>query len=329
MTSVPLPADKPSRGSVIKAISGALGFGILVLLTNLAVSVAVSYLYRAYQLQNASQTVRALLDILAYFALLAPGALFLLLFFRKDKGPDFSGSPWVPRLPFLFIPMAIGAGYLNSIWTDSLFGIIFDRFSQSASAEDFYTEPVPVLLYFVSVVILPAILEEWIYRGLLLKHLLPIGKTAAIILSALIFGLSHISLSQSMFAFAVGIPLGIAYAETGKIRFGVVIHGLTNLISFGISYWALVWPQDWINGAYNVMIVILINALIVGVIVYSILGASARRHSRLAQTWNPAGAIPAGGNAKWIFANPLFYLLIIGFIALLFLYYGLPFQAGA
>lgn len=319
MTYAPSPSPDGNRKTAVKAISGALGCGLIILLTNLAVSYGYGLLYNRYLLDT-SETVQALFDILVYLVLLFPGILFLLLFFRKERKTKMTGLPLVPRLPFLFIPMAIGAGYLTSILTDSWFGSFFEKFSQQTSVETFYTEPVPVLLYFISIVVLPAFLEEYLYRGLLLKNLLPIGKTAAVILSAGIFALSHPSLSQSAFAFAVGIPLGIAFAETGSIWFGVIIHALTNLISFAIGYWGLVWPQEWLtDNLYGIMVFLLVHAFLAGVFVYSLLRMFSRR--RALKEGRPEAFRAGSGNVGKIFSNPLFYLWIAVYIALLFIYY--------
>lgn len=318
MTYIPTSAPQPDRKPVIRAISGALGFGLITLLTNLGVSYLFSYLY-ATRLRTAPEIAQVCADIGSYLLLISPGALFLFLFFRKAPNPDVSGKPLVPALPFLFVPMAIGAGYLTSILTDEWFGAFFSRFSNSTDADSFYVEPLPVFLYFIAIVVLPAFFEEWIYRGLLLKNLLPIGKTAAVILSSGIFALSHPSLSQSFFAFAVGIPLGIAYAETGSIRFSVIIHALTNLLSFAVGYWGVVWPQDWIGPVYNLIVILLIHAFIAGVFVYSLM-----RRIRLRKAFlegRPADVLPARSNVRWIFANPLLYLWIAVYVGLLVIYY--------
>ena len=319
MTYAPVPAEDGSRKTVVKAVSGALGCGVILVLSNLAVSFGFTYLYRRY-FEGASQTLLEVLDILSYLALLFPAALFLMFFFRKERRPRSADLPLVPKLPFLFIPMAIGAGYLTSILTDNWFGRFFNSFSHQTTLEDFPTDPAAVLLYFIAIVILPAFLEEFVYRGLLLKNLLPIGKTAAVVLSAGIFALSHPSLSQSAFAFAVGIPLGVAFAETGSIWFCVIIHALTNLISFGVCYWGFVWPQEWLNDAvYNLMVILLIHAFLAGVVVYSMLRIFSRR--RALQEGRPEAFNTGSGSVKYIFANPLLYLWIAAYIAMLFLYY--------
>ncbi|MBP5230925.1 MAG: CPBP family intramembrane metalloprotease, partial [Clostridia bacterium] len=233
---------------------------------------------------------------------------------------EWRQAPSVPRLPFLFLPMAIGAGYLCSDLFSRIFGSVLERFSQSAGAESYYRHPAAVALYFVNICILAPLLEEFLYRGILLKHLLPLGEPTAVLVSALVFGFAHISLSQTIFAFAVGIALGIARTRSGSIWFGVLIHFTANLFSFGVSYWGFVFEEPWATPVTNAIYMLLIGAAIAGSVVYFVRSivmiASARRRGEVR---TPEENKTSGW--KWFFGNPLLYVFAAFYIALLFIYY--------
>jgi membrane protease YdiL (CAAX protease family) len=85
----------------------------------------------------------------------------------------------------------------------------------------------------LTTVVLAPILEEILFRGLLLE---PIreksGATRAVLISALIFGLIHIFPQQVVNAFVVGIILGFIYVRTGSLVNVILIHAVNN----GLAY---------------------------------------------------------------------------------------------
>lgn len=71
--------------------------------------------------------------------------------------------------------------------------------------------------------------EEILFRGLVLRSMEPYGKKFAIFSSALLFGLFHGNLSQTPFAFCVGLVLGYVALEH-NILWAMVLHMFNNLI---------------------------------------------------------------------------------------------------
>ena len=71
--------------------------------------------------------------------------------------------------------------------------------------------------------------EEILFRGLVLRSMQPYGKKFAIFASALLFGLFHGNLSQTPFAFCVGLVLGYVTVEH-NIGWAMVLHMFNNLI---------------------------------------------------------------------------------------------------
>ena len=73
------------------------------------------------------------------------------------------------------------------------------------------------------------IAEELLFRGLVLRTLKPWGKQAAIIISAVIFGIFHGNIVQIPFAFAVGVVLGYVAVEY-SITWAIVLHIINNFV---------------------------------------------------------------------------------------------------
>ena len=88
-------------------------------------------------------------------------------------------------------------------------------------------------------------LEELIFRGLLFRAMEPDGRTSAIVVSSLTFGIGHIvnvfngsgqerveTLAQIAFAVAVGFMLVLVLLKSGSIWPCVIFHMLNNALSF-------------------------------------------------------------------------------------------------
>ena len=73
------------------------------------------------------------------------------------------------------------------------------------------------------------IMEEIIFRGLVLRHLQPYGKGFAIVMSAFLFGIFHGNLVQIPYAFLVGLVLGYVAVEY-NIVWAMVLHMINNLV---------------------------------------------------------------------------------------------------
>ena len=81
------------------------------------------------------------------------------------------------------------------------------------------------------------ILEELIFRGVILRGLLTTHSARkAIIWSAIIFGVAHMNPWQFVPAFLIGLVIGWLYWQTRSIWPGIFIHFLNNSLSFLIGY---------------------------------------------------------------------------------------------
>lgn len=73
------------------------------------------------------------------------------------------------------------------------------------------------------------IAEELVFRGFILKSLEKYGKTFAIIISSILFGLMHTNLIQSIFAMIVGFILGYV-AMNYSLKWSILLHAINNCL---------------------------------------------------------------------------------------------------
>jgi membrane protease YdiL (CAAX protease family) len=80
------------------------------------------------------------------------------------------------------------------------------------------------------------------------------GERAAVITSALIFGLAHGNLSQLFYAFGLGLALGYVYIKTRRIVYTIILHMLVNLIGGVLAPLALNSEATGLTAVFGVIV---------------------------------------------------------------------------
>jgi membrane protease YdiL (CAAX protease family) len=84
------------------------------------------------------------------------------------------------------------------------------------------------IFYMLYGTLIPPLVEELLFRGVILNILRQHGDSFAIIMSAFIFGLYHGNIPQFVFAFLMGLIAGYLYIRTGSILIPILIHMFNN-----------------------------------------------------------------------------------------------------
>ena len=212
---------------------------------------------------NDALLLASLMDVWALFeytcSFMLPLGVVLLIFRDSVFRPYVPFSPKIPEHPFAAIAFSLAVLQLFASFTDVLLNVLETFGVQLVFYDSVPPEtPVRILLYFVSTVLLPAFVEEMIFRGYILHLLLPFGKTAAILISAILFGLSHLYLPQILYATAVGVLIGYFVVRGESLWIGIFIHALNNLISFLSEMAACFLPEP----AYGIFTAVTYAAVI-------------------------------------------------------------------
>ena len=94
-----------------------------------------------------------------------------------------------------------------------------------------YSGKLSTCLLFLEVAILPAIFEELFIRKGVYGVLRSKGAIFATIVSAFIFAVIHMNITQFIFAFLVGILFAIVREKTGKLYPTMILHFINNGIA--------------------------------------------------------------------------------------------------
>ena len=163
-----------------------------------------------------------------------------------------------PKLVFVLAGVLLGVSMwpivmsLTSGWHE-LYGFLFgseqqdlwhDRLVEMTSAQVDRIRKVSPLVIAVAFSIVPAVCEEWFFRGMLLRSLLRSRSVwKAILISAVVFGSFHM-LSNSVIAIdrlipttLIGVMLGYLAYKSDSILPGIILHSFNNAIVIFLAYY--------------------------------------------------------------------------------------------
>ena len=125
---------------------------------------------------------------------------------------------------------------------------------------------------FITIVIAAPILEELIFRGIILDGLLKrYSPLRSILMSSILFGVVHLNPWQFISAFIIGVFSGWVYYKTRKLTLSILIHFVNNLMAFASMYFAdaeamMNMSLTEAYGGFLNMIAITFGAIVVAVI---------------------------------------------------------------
>ncbi len=116
---------------------------------------------------------------------------------------------------------------LIQVFTESVTNMsgIDETTAQMMAFSDNMLQNVVLVLY---TVVIAAITEELLMRGIVLKALSPISKTFALFASSLLFGLMHGNFNQMFNGFLLGMVIGYAALKSRSLWLPMIIHMCAN-----------------------------------------------------------------------------------------------------
>jgi membrane protease YdiL (CAAX protease family) len=92
--------------------------------------------------------------------------------------------------------------------------------------------PAQILLLFLSASLVPAVAEEILFRGFLIRSLGLFRRSLSVLMSALTFALMHFSVTGFPLFFICGLILSMVYVSTGSLSVCIGVHFLCNAFWF-------------------------------------------------------------------------------------------------
>ncbi len=176
-------------------------------------------------------------------------------------------------------------------------------FFAELSAEDGDVSPLGVLL---ALVIVPAVCEEILFRGILLAEYRALGEGNAIVVSAVCFAMLHFSVSGFPIYLFSGLLLGLVAASSRSVIPSMLLHLLINALSLYTSdqFLSIIMER---NGAFFVGFLL---TVLFGAFLFLFLYCLEHQYLRFAQE-PPVQSLPTKNrtNLHRVFLSPAFLLL--------------------
>ena len=146
---------------------------------------------------------------------------------RRSNGNTLT----IPEI-LAIIPISQFATNLGSTIGTGFDGILQEIFHKTTeNPVENFTTGVPTWLMITVAVIIAPIVEEFIFRKLIIDRLSVYGNVFAIIISAALFGLFHGNLYQMFYAFFLGLLMGYLTVKGGSWLWGAGLHVFLNFVN--------------------------------------------------------------------------------------------------
>lgn len=227
------------KGCVPCLIAIALMYGVTL--------VAVSLFQVACSLKGMSMEEYGNLDagIWNQLGLVATGCVhltYIVVFYKwfQKRKLEVAAREKGKRLTVADCMGLIGLGVVLQFVVSALLQWILPLFPKvNESYQELFQSLVPgnSLLAFIITGFLAPVGEELIFRGVtisLMKDSLPFVWVNVV--QAFLFGFYHMNLVQFLYAFAIGMVLGLVYKRYRNIKACILVHGTVNLLANIISF---------------------------------------------------------------------------------------------
>lgn len=217
----------------ILKVSGVIGICLLAFLAiSYIFSMAVSYLIAyagmklTFNVMMGYQIIYTMVTLLVPFGL---GAKAIKIIQKKD------GS--LPNLDFpkhrVLLLEGLGIGFAAMIICNFATSMFLNFLEDGGlEVEEFALDnPSTVLEFIIALAaeaIIPGMVEEFAFRGVVLQSLRKYGDWFAIIVSSFLFAVLHGNMTQAPFAFLLAVVIARLVIRTGSIWTGIAIHVLNN-----------------------------------------------------------------------------------------------------
>lgn len=247
----------------LKKTANGLG---AVLLAIFALEIVLSFLITLI-LKGSGTTSAALSD--SMLTLLENGLLsavtffFVMLVYVLIKKRSFSALFPFEKIGakklFMLCTIGIAVSLMSNI-APTMLTNVFGLFGLSNTGGDFdFGNSAPsVLMYYLTVAIMPAFTEEFAFRGVILGSLRKYSDGLALVVSSALFALMHGNFVQIPFTFCCGLMFGLLVIKTNSMLPSIIVHFLNNGLSvtFDLLYQYKVMSATMVNICYGAIILI-------------------------------------------------------------------------
>lgn len=150
-----------------------------------------------------NQTVQIVISAISMYGVAFPVAALLMRLIPKQGRPG--GETWSAMQLAACLVICIGIGFVG-ILLSQFVDVVFPSGGDGVQPEDMMTGA-GMLLNIAMVVFAAPVVEELLYRKMLIDRIAAYGDGVSVVVSGLLFGLAHGNFSQFFYAFGLGALL--------------------------------------------------------------------------------------------------------------------------
>ena len=182
----------------------------------------------AMLLDNVTRYITSNIIVVVLITNVASFAVFLPIWLSTRKRLE----PYENKLTVVVGILVFGffAGY--NIIQMVIFGVLdVERFFPSYSEIEDVVTSGSLAMQILSVGLAAPVVEELVFRGILMNRMKWLPAWASVLIQAMIFGAIHMNWFQSLYAFLAGILLGLVYMKYRSITIAITGHIAFNMAS--------------------------------------------------------------------------------------------------
>ena len=161
--------------------------------------------------------------------------MFSLFLWRNHKGEIEIKLKKVEPVKLAQLSAITVCGIPIALFLNYFAGILSSAGADSAEDVNTY----PLILSLVVFAVVPAVVEEFVFRGVILGAYSKVDVKAGIVISSLFFALLHFSFGSVMYGFFFGLLFAVIRLSTGNLVYTIIMHCLFNTINVLMSYMRL------------------------------------------------------------------------------------------
>ena len=218
--------------STLTRIGGSMLLFLLLFDLLIPLGMDISQIFENYLDAKSVYIIDSIIGSVAYMLSFSiPAIFFYIISPKRSCRAVWTEARMDRRAPLMLvgvIAVSLAMSHINYYILDLLdYYSYYDMYMQN----DVLDENYKLILAIISTALVPALCEEYLFRGVILTNLLPYGKTSAVFISAILFGFMHQNPGQMLYTTVAGVALGLVYIKTKSMWCGVLIHFFNNLYS--------------------------------------------------------------------------------------------------
>lgn len=233
----------------LKAIGISFGYMAIYLVSQMVYLSAIGFIFgikygtRGLSEEQFMERLQQVLSIHTHIAIILAAIISIFIYSQilKKRGQKLLKVCSFERISVtnVFLSLLAGAAFLfiNGYVIEVIYktGLLtkymesFEEFSSLISSAN-------MVLVIISVGVVAPIIEEVIFRGLIMKELKSyMPMVWVVIVQAVLFGIFHMRVIQAIYATLLGLMLGVVYLFVKSILAPIILHMFYNLTSIMLS----------------------------------------------------------------------------------------------